>query len=688
LLNGNLQGATAAGEEDRRDGVAPGNRLLGRVVACSGSRATISAVAESGETGLTELWAVGRLISISVGRNRVVALVYAMSTDQQNWTEHRDTIFRIEVELLGEVHVGPEGREEFSAGITDYPYLGAIAHRIRAADLAKVYDSGKNDVCVIGKLTQDESLDATIHVPSMLEKHFAIVGTTGVGKSTAVTLLLRKAIEANPRLRVLILDPHNEFASAFGDLAVVIDTDTLDLPFWLFKLEEFAEVVFRGRPPVPEEMDILRDLVPEAKRAFRGSSDNGLMRRASEKSSVTADTPVPFRIADLLALVDERIGRLEGRAEKPHLRSLKVRIMSAINDPRYHFMFSSNTITDTILDTIARIFRIPGEGKPVTTFQLAGIPSEVVNSVASVLCRMAFEIGLWSNGGVHMLVVCEEAHRYVPADPKLGFVPTRQAIARIAKEGRKYGVSLGIITQRPGELDPTILSQCSTVFAMRLANDLDQEIIRSAIPNSSSSTTSFISSIGNGEAIAFGEAVAVPMRMRFSRVEAARLPKANGGGAKPSEDTPQSVDLRSIVARMRAVSGPDISSFQNSYAGTQGSSDIAPRSGYEDAPYEDEEAYIETMTPAAPAERAPQTRPHEPYRPDMLPGAAGAYDQSPQERFDSIRRELNAEPPRFAPDPQRPQPARPAFGEPPEPRREGSIREQLLKKPLSSLIRR
>ena len=688
MLNSDFQSSIVAGEQERRDGVS-GNRLLGRVVACNGSHATISALAEGGETALTELWAVGRLISISVGRNRIVALVYSMSTDQQSWVENHDTVFRIEVELLGEVHVSADGREEFSAGITDYPHLGAIAHRIRASDLAKVYDTGKNDVCAIGKLTQDETIDATIHVPSMLEKHFAIVGTTGVGKSTSVTLLLHKAIQADPRLRVLILDPHNEFASAFGELAVIIDTDTLDLPFWLFRLEEFAEVVFRGRPPVPEEMDILRDLIPEAKRAFRGTSDNGLMRRTSEKSSVTADTPVPFRIADLLALVDERIGRLEGRAEKPHLRSLKVKIMSAINDPRYHFMFSSNTITDTILDTIARIFRIPGDGKPVTTFQLAGIPSEVVNSVASVLCRMAFEIGLWSNGGVHMLVVCEEAHRYVPADMKLGFMPTRQAIAHIAKEGRKYGVSLGIITQRPGELDPTILSQCSTIFAMRLANEHDQEIIRSAIPNSSSSTTSFISSIGNGEAIAFGEAVAVPMRMRFSRVEASRLPKANGTGVKISEETPQSVDLRSIVARMRAITGPDISGFQNSYLAAQGQHTVLP-TGYEDAPYEDEEGYVETLQAAAAARPAAQPSLQEPYRPDMLPGAQGAYDASPQERFEAIRRELTAEPQRQPPaDPYR-QPARPApaFGEQQEPRRDGSIREQLLKKPLSSLIRR
>ena len=395
------------------------------------------------------------------------------------------------------------------------------------------------------------TIAACIAVDDTLNRHFAVVGTTGVGKSTAVSLILRKAIGARPDLRVLILDPHNEFAAAFGDLAVVIDTDTLDLPFWLFKLEEFAEVVFRGRPPVPEEMDILRDLIPEAKRAFRGTSDNGLMRRTSEKSSVTADTPVPFRIADLLALIDERIGRLEGRAEKPHLRSLKVKIMSAINDPRYHFMFSSNTITDTILDTIARVFRIPGEGKPVTTFQLAGIPSEVVNSVASVLCRMAFEIGLWSNGGVHMLVVCEEAHRYVPADPKLGFLPTRQAIARIAKEGRKYGSYLGVVTQRPGELDPTILSQCSTIFAMRLANERDQQIIRSAISDASASTISFLSSIGNREAIAFGEGVATTMRMRFDNIPVHELP-AMGAARQAEAGMLREPTLDDMMRRMRA----------------------------------------------------------------------------------------------------------------------------------------
>ncbi|RYC12149.1 ATP-binding protein [Ciceribacter ferrooxidans] len=678
MRNNDLHTSGTAGEQDRRDQLRPGNRMLGRVVACNGSRATVAAVAEAGGTELSELWSVGRLISISVGSNRVVALVYSMQTDTKAWGENLDNTFLIEVELLGEVHVGMNGREEFSTGISRYPYLGAVAHRIRTADLSRIYDSGKNDVCVIGKLTQDESIDAAIHIPSMLSKHFAVVGSTGVGKSTAVSLLLRQAIKADPKLRVLILDPHNEFAAAFPEHAVVIDTETLDLPFWLMKLEEFAEVVFRGRPPVPEELDILRDLMPEAKRAFRGS-DNGLMRRANEKSSITADTPVPYRIADLLALIDERIGRLEGRGEKPFLRSLKMRIMSAINDPRYHFMFSNNTINDTILETIGHIFRIPGDDRPISTFQLAGIPSEVVNSVASVLCRMAFELALWSNGAVHMLVVCEEAHRYVPADPNLGFFPTRQAIARIAKEGRKYGCSLGIITQRPGELDQTILSQCSTLFAMRLSNDRDQEIIRSAIPDSSISTTSFISSIGNGEAIAFGEAIAVPMRMRFTRVEQNHLPKANGVTVKGSDETPDTVDLRNVVSRMRAVSGPDISAFQRSYEAAE-----QPASFVDDLPAHRGDPFA-ASTPSM----VQDTPSIEPYRPDMLPmgNRAGEdmpplrrrtdfYDPAPRHEYES----------RLQPADRPVEPQQPASTSRREPGL--SLRESILKKPLSSLYRK
>ncbi|MEO5756673.1 MAG: ATP-binding protein, partial [Mesorhizobium sp.] len=151
---------------------------------------------------------------------------------------------------------------------------------------------------------------------------------------------------------------------------------------------------------------------------------------------------------------------------------------------------------------------------------------------------------------------CEEAHRYMPADPRLGFAPTRHALSRIAKEGRKYGCYLGVVTQRPGELDPTILSQCSTFFAMRLANEQDQAIIRSAIADSSASTLAFLSSMGQREAIAFGEGVATTMRMKFEKLPQHLLP-----GTAKREDELQSqngddVDLVAIVERLRNVPKP------------------------------------------------------------------------------------------------------------------------------------
>ena len=184
-----------------------------------------------------------------------------------------------------------------------------------------------------------------------------------------------------------------------------------------------------------------------------------------------------------------------------------------------------------------------------------GIPSEVVNSVASVLCRMAFDIALASNSKVKTLVVCEEAHRYIPADTTTGFAPTRGAIARIAKEGRKYGVSLAIITQRPNELDPTILSQCNTIFSLRLGNDADQDVMRKAIANGSRSTLAFLSSLADRECIAFGSAISTPMRMRFRNLAASARPSSQNVSDDSGTAAEAHTSLTEIVASLRGTNG-------------------------------------------------------------------------------------------------------------------------------------
>jgi DNA helicase HerA-like ATPase len=180
-------------------------------------------------------------------------------------------------------------------------------------------------------------------------------------------------------------------------------------------------------------------------------------------------------------------------------------------------MFRKSVAEDHIAKVISPLFRIPILGMPITVIKLAGLPNEVVNSVVSVMARLAFEIAFWCSGNFEVNVICEEAHRYIPSERGDVFAPARRAVARIAKEGRKYGASLGVISPRPSELDPTVLSQCSTVFAMRLVNEEDKRIVQGAV--GASALTMLLPSIADREAIAFGGALAMPMRMKFSSIE-------------------------------------------------------------------------------------------------------------------------------------------------------------------------
>ena len=548
----------AKSEPDRRDHSQPSERLIGRLISCTGSRGVISTSATNLSGTTADFWSIGRLISINIGASRIVGIVYEMNTSSDLWSDTVANIIYVKVELVGEITDTPAG-SVFRRGVTSYPYLGAVAHRIRSADLEAVYRIGHGQPVEIGKLSQDTSISAAVNINDMLSRHFAVVGTTGVGKSSAVSILLRSAVSVKPNLRVLILDPHNEYANAFTDIAVTIDAATLELPFWMFKLEELVDVVFRGRKPGDGELDILRDMIATAKSRYNSSSSafsSTLIKKPAvfDAAGMTADLPVPYRMSDLIKLIDDTMGKLDPGHDRTDLRALKARLESLCQDPRFKFMFTRSTVEDNLDRIIGQIFRIPQNNRPITVFQLAGLPSEVVNSVASVLARIAFDLAMMSQGSFEVLVLCEEAHRYVPNDREGSFAPTRQSIARIAKEGRKYGAYLGIVTQRPGELDPTILSQCSTLFAMRLANEMDQDIIRSAISDSSASTISFLSSLGNREAIAFGEAIATPMRIKFLMQSTSNLPKTSSGIAEMDKtNEPKTVNLRGVINRMRGA---------------------------------------------------------------------------------------------------------------------------------------
>jgi DNA helicase HerA-like ATPase len=500
---------------------------FGKVISVRGSGARAGLLPSSGLTPSAVRATVGRFVSIRTATSTIIAMITEVSSE--NLTDSDPHIAIAAVDLLGEILPGPV-RAKFQRGVTNYPTIGDAVELISSEDLRIVYAPTGSDQINVGTLQQDPSVVAYVDIEEMLSKHFAVLGSTGVGKSTGVSLLLNEILKSRPALRIFLLDVHNEYGRCFGDRALVLNPRNLKLPFWLFNFEEVVDVLFAGRPGVPEELDILAEVIPIAKGLYvqYTSTDRLGLKRADPKSvGYTADTPVPYRLVDLISLIDERMGKLENRSSRIIYHKLISRIEAVRNDPRYAFMFdNANVGGDTMAEVISHLFRLPANGKPMTIMQLAGFPAEVVDSVVSVLCRMAFDFGLWSDGVSPLLFVCEEAHRYAAADRNIGFGPTRKAVSRIAKEGRKYGVYLGLVTQRPAELDATILSQCNTLFAMRLANDRDQALLRSAVSDAAANLLSFVPSLGTREVLAFGEGVALPTRLRFKEVPPQQLPRS------------------------------------------------------------------------------------------------------------------------------------------------------------------
>ena len=506
---------------------------LGRVTAVNGSQATIVIEAGLPTTGEAAQVTVGRFMGITRGSSTIIGLVTEV-TEQQTNSEPLAYRSIARLDLIGEI--GPD--RQFQRGVADYPVIGNPGVLVGHDQLALIYGGADNNRAHVGDLQQDTSISVNVYIDDLISKHFAILGTTGVGKSSSVAIILNEILQARSNLRIFLVDPHNEYAPCFGDKAQVLTPRNLRLPFWLFNFEEVTDAFFGGRPGVDEETEILSEVIPLAKAAYLQYRSNQSERSALAKKrdprdvGFTADTPVPYRIEDLINLLDERMGKLENRAQRVTIHRLMTRIQTFRNHPRYSFMFEGANIGgDTMAEIIGTLFRLPADDKPMTIMQLAGFPAEVVDSVVSVLCRMAFDFGLWSDGVSPLLFVCEEAHRYAPADKKIGFGPTKRALSRIAKEGRKYGVFLGLITQRPAEIDPTVISQCSTLFVMRLSNDRDQLLIRSAVSDAAANLLAFIPSLGTREVFAFGAGVALPTRLRFKELPVDKRPNSEATGS-------------------------------------------------------------------------------------------------------------------------------------------------------------
>jgi len=431
--------------------------------------------------------------------------------------------------ILAQIDFLGEGDEErltgklykFRRGVTRYPAPGSAAFPVSTADLKQIYAADDRANVEIGTVYPTKDIRASLYIDAMLGKHFALLGSTGTGKSTSAALILHKICELAPQGHIVMVDPHGEYSAAFQTTGAIYDVSNLQMPYWLMNFEEHCEVFLTSSG---SEKQIDRDILAKCLLMARGKS-----RLGQEISKLTVDAPVPYLLSDLTNLIQLEMGKMDRAGDTaPYLR-IKTKIDEIKADPRYGFMFSGMLVADTMQDFITRVFRLPGDGKPISIIDVSGVPSEITSVVVAVLSRMVFDFAIWSRNEPQrpILLVCEEAHRYIPNERNADGSSVGKILSRIAKEGRKYGVSLGLITQRPSDLAEGVLSQCGTIISMRLNNDRDQAFVRAAMPEGARGFLDAIPALRNRECIICGEGVAIPIRVAFDGLEEAKRPASD-----------------------------------------------------------------------------------------------------------------------------------------------------------------
>jgi len=460
----------------------------------------------------------GTLVKLKTPNTLVFALVAGLTIPSPTKSLGPDEAWLAELELIGESNVDDAG---FRHGVTSSPTLGDAVWSTNQQDLGAIYARPGDSAITLGKIHNDQAGPMCVEPDHLLGRHFAILGTTGCGKSCALTLILQKLLNKHDDAHIVLLDPHSEYQTAFGELAEHLGPDKLRLPYWVLNSEEIDVVIFGTNSTLPDRpviSSLLHELIAEAKQIYQGER--------SEAQAITVNTPIPYRMSDVNRLIDAAMGRLDKPASLAPYRWLKNRLEALSSDQRFAFMFGGITVHDNFVDILSQILRIPGNGRPISIVDLSAVPSEVINAVVSVILRLTFDFALWSRGAQPILLVCEEAHRYAPQDSSLGFEPTKNALARIAKEGRKYGLSLCLVSQRPSELATSVLSQCNTSFVFRITSLRDQEIVRGLAADSAFGLLDFLPLLANSEAVAIGDAVPMPLRVRFDQLPVGQRPQS------------------------------------------------------------------------------------------------------------------------------------------------------------------
>ena len=512
---------------------------------------------------LYKIGQIGTFIKIPIGNITIYGIVSSVSntpskSDELNLKYTFGSRF-LTVQLVGE----KIGEDDFEKGIGTYPTINDEVHLVIEKDLFDIY--GKKDAgsIEIGKHSSSENLSVYADLHKLVLRHCAILGSTGSGKSNTTVSILKAILNNYVGSRIILVDPHGEYPSAFPDAKVLKINDIsnpLFIPFWLMSFDELAYFLVGAKPTDDQKTDyrLFRELVTNLKK------ENCILKAGNVNPDfVTADSPIPFSARKLwhkmnwwlnasfnnstkkdeqteahAALEDNGdCENLIGAKFKSHLStasnqppyksqhndfySYEKKIISRLKDSRYDFLFNPGDYKDASSpkDLHNLLNEWIGSGKKLAILDLSGVPFEVLDITVGLITRFIYDSMFWGRHETYtgknrpLLLAYEEAHSYLNKGDNNSY--SKDAVEKVFKEGRKFGLGALVISQRPSEISETILAQVGTFVALRLTNSGDQSIVKNSAPDNLNSLIDLLPSLRTGEAIIVGEAIKIPSRVRI-----------------------------------------------------------------------------------------------------------------------------------------------------------------------------
>ena len=548
---------------------------------------------------LYKIGQIGTFVKMPIGNITIYGIVSSVSNTPSKGDE---TIVKynfgsrfLSVQLVGE----KIGDDDFEKGIGTYPTINDEVHLVIEKDLFDIYGNRDDGSIEIGKHSSSENLSVYVNIHKLVLRHCAVLGSTGSGKSNTTVGILKAILTDYLGSRVILVDPHGEYGSAFPDAKVfkINDADNpLFIPFWLMNFDELAYFLVGAKPTDDQRIDyrMFRDLVTNFKK------ENFILEAGNvDVNLITADSPIPFSARKLwyemnwwlnasftTTKKDEQnknnaVKENDGDAENligakftshqttsndkaPHVSQHKEfityekKILARLKDGRYDFLFNPGGYNGVLgtKDLHQLLNDWIGSDKKLAILDLSGVPFEVLDITIGLITRFVYDSMFWGGHESYtgkqrpLLLAFEEAHTYLNKNDSSSY--SKQAVEQVFKEGRKFGLGALVISQRPSEISETILAQVGTFVALRLTNSSDQSIVKSSAPDNLNSLIDLLPALRTGEAIVVGEAIKIPSRVRI---------KLNN--PRPTSDDPKLVDAwkkvhpenpenyKSIVTRIR-----------------------------------------------------------------------------------------------------------------------------------------